>query len=668
MPTTTGVSQSLNRLTYASSLSNLRRLKSPIDTTSKVTKPRLLHSTQWGMMCPAETPEGQSCGIVKNLALMCYISVGNPVGAARARDGQVEKIYRLLENNGVEELETIASSLIPKTTKVFVNGVWVGIHRDPKVILDHREDFDTDVSMVYDIQERELRITADAGRCCRPLYVVDPVTQRVKIRKYHLQNLQPETMFSDLVLNRLIEYVSAEEEEYCMIGMDLKTMRACVENRSCTTYTHCEIHPSMILGVCASIIPFPDHNQSPRNTYQSAMGKQAMGVYVSNYRQRMDTTAHVLSYPQQPLVTTKAMTYLRFKELPAGCNCVVAICCYSGYNQEDSLILNQSAIERGLFRSIFYRTYQDTEVRRDTTTSSLSLSNPSMGNERFCRPLSEQCSMTKDEGLYRNLDEDGLVKPVGFFLYRFLTIPGLARNGRQHFDRQGDAHRGAERARTLQSEGQQHGAAPRGERHRGRGDADHQRARLPLREGEGALGTHPADRRQTELATRTEGNDRNDVPAGRHALHGERHRSGHHHEPARHSLAYDHRTAHRVSARQGRGAAGARGRRHGVQRRDGGGHLQQAAQRGLPEARLRGPLQRTHRTTHGGARLHGPHLLPAPEAPRGRQDPRASPRNEQSVGISLRQTPISSFTSRGSRWKAALATEVCEWERWSATC
>ena len=251
--------------------------------------------------------------------------------------------------------------------------------------------------------------TADSGRCCRPLYVVDKESQRLLIRKPHVDYLRQGYTFSDLVDNRFIELVSAEEEEYCMIAMDLRTMKASIANRSCTTYTHCEIHPSMILGVCASIIPFPDHNQSPRNTYQSAMGKQAMGVYVSNYRQRMDTTAHVLSYPQRPLVTTKAMTYLRFKELPAGCNCVVAICCYSGYNQEDSLIVNRSAIERGLFRSIFYRTYQDIEVRPDTTTTRF---DSTSGNERFCKPLAERCIMGKEEGLYAHLDEDGLVLPV----------------------------------------------------------------------------------------------------------------------------------------------------------------------------------------------------------------------------------------------------------------
>jgi len=130
-------------------------------------------------------------------------------------------------------------------------------------------------------------------------------------------------------------------------------------------YTHCEIHPSMILGVCASIIPFPDHNQSPRNTYQSAMGKQAMGVYSSNHFLRMDTLAHVLYYSQKPLVCTKSMEFINFKELPAGCNAVVAIACYTGYNQEDSLIANQSSIDRGMFRSAFFRTYHDTKNSED---------------------------------------------------------------------------------------------------------------------------------------------------------------------------------------------------------------------------------------------------------------------------------------------------------------
>jgi DNA-directed RNA polymerase II subunit RPB2 len=155
----------------------------------------------------------------------------------------------------------------------------------------------------------------------------------------------------------------------------------------------------MILGVCASIIPFPDHNQSPRNTYQSAMGKQAMGVFLTNFSQRMETMANILYYPQKPLATTRSMEFLRFRELPAGQNAIVAIATYSGYNQEDSVIMNQSSIDRGLFRSLFYRTYTDTEKMVGLSVV-----------ERFEKPMrTDTIGMRK--GTYDKLDDDGIVAP-----------------------------------------------------------------------------------------------------------------------------------------------------------------------------------------------------------------------------------------------------------------
>jgi len=215
-------------------------------------------------------------------------------------------------------------------------------------------------SIVRDIDKKEIKIYTDGGRVQRAMFIVED--NEIVLRKRHVQKIMArEWDFEQFFRNGLIELLDVEEEESAMIAMFVKDID---QNRKMQIYqyTHLEIHPSMILGVCASIIPFPDHNQSPRNTYQSAMGKQAMGVYTSNYQVRMDTLAHVLYYPQKPLVRTKPMKYLHFEELPSGCNSIVAIATYSGYNQEDSIMINQSGIDRGYFRSVFFRTYNKREA------------------------------------------------------------------------------------------------------------------------------------------------------------------------------------------------------------------------------------------------------------------------------------------------------------------
>jgi len=227
--------------------------------------------------------------------------------------------------------------------------------------------------------------------------------------------------WSGLIGNGLIEYIDTEEEETVMIAMtmdDLVNARRAELNQGplprtgggvtdrvkgttvITKYwTHCEIHPSMILGICASIIPFPDHNQSPRNVYQSAMGKQAMGIFLTNYQLRMDTMANILYYPQKPLCTTRAMEYMHFRELPAGQNAIVAIACYSGYNQEDSLIMNQHSIDRGLFRSFYYRSYME----REETIGGV--------NQSILEKPSRETTIKMRQSSYEKLDDDGLCPP-----------------------------------------------------------------------------------------------------------------------------------------------------------------------------------------------------------------------------------------------------------------
>mmetsp|Transcript_4840 Transcript_4840/g.14588 ORF Transcript_4840/g.14588 Transcript_4840/m.14588 type:complete len:1214 (-) Transcript_4840:135-3776(-) len=401
--TRSGVSQVLQRLTYASSLSQLRRLNSPIGREGKLAKPRQLHNTLWGMICPAETPEGQAVGLVKNLALMAEISVGS----------SSEPVINLLEELSTENLHEILAQDVPEACKVFVNGTWLGIHRHQDYLVNSIREFRRgadicpEVSIVMDHQFRELRIHTDSGRVLRPLLIVDRSRGKgdetdlpqLLLRKSHVERLRSRVPkmawnFSNLVSSGLVEYVDIEEEETVMIAMRMKDLQ---NPKTAARYTHCEIHPSMILGVCGSIIPFPDHNQSPRNTYQSAMGKQAMGLYITNYALRMDTMAHVLFYPQKPLVGTRAMEHLKFRSVPSGINAIVAIACYSGYNQEDSVIMCQSAIDRGLFRSVYFRAFSQEEQRRYGGVQ-----------EVFEKPDPKECVGTKP-GSYDKIDADGLV-------------------------------------------------------------------------------------------------------------------------------------------------------------------------------------------------------------------------------------------------------------------
>ncbi|KAG5968482.1 DNA-dependent RNA polymerase II [Claviceps arundinis] len=437
MSSTAGVSQVLNRYTFASTLSHLRRTNTPIGRDGKLAKPRQLHNTHWGLVCPAETPEGQACGLVKNLSLMCYVSVGSPS----------EPLIEFMINRGMEVVEEYEPLRYPHATKIFVNGTWVGVHQDPKhlvsqVLETRRKSYlQYEVSLVREIRDQEFKIFSDAGRVMRPVFTVHQEDILEKgIEKGHLvlskelvnklakeqaeppENPDNKIGWEGLIEAGAVEYLDAEEEETSMICMtpeDLELYRlqkAGVAldddmgddpNRRLKTrtnptthmYTHCEIHPSMILGICASIIPFPDHNQSPRNTYQSAMGKQAMGFFLTNYSRRMDTMANILYYPQKPLATTRSMEFLKFRELPAGQNAIVAIACYSGYNQEDSVIMNQSSIDRGLFRSLFFRSYSDQEKKVGLNYT-----------EVFEKPF-HQSTLRMKHGTYDKLDEDGIVAP-----------------------------------------------------------------------------------------------------------------------------------------------------------------------------------------------------------------------------------------------------------------
>ena len=397
-PSKDGVSQVLNRLNYTSAISHLRRISTPIEKTGKLIAPRKQHNTQWGYICPCETPEGHGVGVIKNMASTATISIfSSPI-----------TLYAFIQNlNKLVPLREASIQQKHDDTRVFLNGSWIGMLPNESAVgvvdalrkAKRQGKIHIYTGIIWKNAYKELWITTEAGRILRPVYYA-PTIREIAVDK--TGKLRDEILnirdWNELLLwespneRHLFEYLDAGETEGTYIAMDYDS---CIKD---TSYTHCEIHPSVIFGTAASGIPFPDHNQSPRNAYQCAMGKQAMGIYSLNFRERFDAMSHVLCYPEIPMVSPYMSKFYGAQSMPAGQNIVVAIMTYTGYNQEDSNMINRAALDRGRFRSIFYRTYKDEERKNQSSGE----------EEKFCKPDSVETKHMKNAE-YDKLAEEGFV-------------------------------------------------------------------------------------------------------------------------------------------------------------------------------------------------------------------------------------------------------------------
>ena len=393
-----GVIQDLNRLSYNSALSHLRKTNLPLDSSTKLIGPRVLHSTQWGMFDPIDTPDGGNIGIHKHMAITAYVTQGV------SREPMIKWLREKAEMKLLEECTPLALS---KTTKVIINGLWAGIVTTPNETVEKLRLYRRNgllpiyTSVSFQISQNTVFIYTDAGRICRPIFYRDPETNQMSfdknIVKKHLDegdyswndlisgfnkksvkdfnpndykmyelselydNINGETAPSRikrfLEEKAIIDYIDTNETENSLIAVNQEELEASNKDK----HTHLEIHESLIFGTMANIINFPENNPASRNSFSCGQSKQACSMYHTNYQVRMDKTAVVLSSGQIPLVKSRYLDYINKEENPYGENTIVAIMCYTGYNVEDAILINEGALKRGLFQTTYYSTYETHE-------------------------------------------------------------------------------------------------------------------------------------------------------------------------------------------------------------------------------------------------------------------------------------------------------------------
>ena len=348
-----GVAQVVGRMTALSAQSNMRRINTPIAREGKCPKPRQLHPTAYGVVCPSESPEGTGCGLVNNLALMTHVRTGSystPIAELILRAMSIKVTPLLVASKKERESSTIC----------FVNGVSVGFvqNADAEALVTElrrrRRSFDLPFDTSVTHVGTSIHVASDPGGLCRPLIIA---SEAGRLNACIANTPAYQSRFQALLIAQIIEYVDKEEESTLRIAIRPEDLHG----PNAASYTHLELDPSLMLGVMASLIPFSNHDQAPRVTYQAAMGKQACGWYATNWPERCEAISHVQMYPQIPFVMTKTEKLLKAESVPSGANVCVCITTLGGWNQEDSLLINEASVQRGLFRSLVHRSVKDEE-------------------------------------------------------------------------------------------------------------------------------------------------------------------------------------------------------------------------------------------------------------------------------------------------------------------
>jgi DNA-directed RNA polymerase II subunit RPB2 len=376
-----GISQELSRLAYLGSVAHLRRVNLQMDKGTKVVEPRRIHGSTWGLMCPTDNPDGRNIGMIKSMALFCTLSTASPA----------TQVIQWLNGMHMVPLHLIhPSTWNPAWTKVFVNSDLIGVltNNDTETVHEmmvtfrRNGDFPSDVSLSWNRQKNEYNIFTDAGRPIRPVYREGVGPSQIK-----------QTQTWTEMRKNLFDYLDAQETD---------TIRISMEPFSKTLLS--EIHGLAMFSASASVIPHSDFNQAPRNMFSCQQTKQATSWYNTAFNKRFDTIATWLNYAQRPLSTT--WTYNQMLGcLPYGENAIVALAIYSGYNQEDSILLNDTALKRGLFHTTYYHSYDVSEKMIDPAVQTHTEFGNVSTNAKY------RDTVSRKEGYnYDLLDGDGIIR------------------------------------------------------------------------------------------------------------------------------------------------------------------------------------------------------------------------------------------------------------------